>query len=181
MDTGFKTAGTVEATGGWSYCTVARLASDDSSRTMTSRESYTIFQLSDFDFGIPADSTIDGIEVNFQLRTTDDWARAYAKVGLSWDDGSSWSDYSTAVSTISTTDVSYTEGGATSEWGRTWDDLELADGTFQLRLAGYTNDSFWGNAQVDLVRVKVYYTIAGTTSPSISPSDSQPVKDSVNH
>jgi hypothetical protein len=111
----------------------------------------------DFDLGsdIPNNAAIDGIEVRLDGWTTGSPSTRRMCVELSWNDGSSW----TAAKTIDLTgsETSFFLGGATDNWGRTWDDNEFDGNNFRIRITNVSNVSTT-DFRLDYVAAKVYYT-----------------------
>lgn len=158
-DTGFKSAATVEAAGDWVSFTAVNLASSDDTRATDTGTSYGVGgEISDFSFGIPGGSTINGIEVTAEFSASVSGRVATTELSLSWDDGTTY----TAVkedTVTGTTDAVKTYGGAADTWGRSWTTAELADGAFRLKARGKL--SFTGTShRLDQVLVKVYYSQA---------------------
>src|SRR5262249_1028222 len=161
-DTGFKTAGTVEVSTGWADFTTTRLGTSDDSRAScdSACDDSDDGQLSDFAFGIPSGSTINGIEMTVEANESVNSGNIPITASLSWNDGSSFT--STKPATVDgTSDIVYTIGGSSDTWGRTWTTSELADGAFRARLdKSPTSDAL----NVDQIRIKVYYTPPATSA-----------------
>jgi len=158
-DTGFKTAGTIEVNTGWSSFTTGTINTSDDSRASCSSicDNSDDAQMSDFTFGISSGATIDGIEVAIEANESSSFGDIDLDVALSWNDGSSFTSTKTAT-VDGTSDSTYTLGGATDTWGRTWSDSELADGTFRVQ---FDKQSSTDSLNIDHVQVKVYYTTSG--------------------
>lgn len=168
-DTGFKTGGTVEAAGDWGTFTVTQLASSDDLKTLCGSGGDNCDldaekgQLSDFTFG--AYGTVDGIEVALESACAAGIGSCAAAgdlqtVALSWDDGTSWTSDKT-TSELTTSDATYTLGGSTDTWGRTWTPAELANGTFRARVAGSCAAGCGAagpSSVIDLFQIKIYWT-----------------------
>jgi hypothetical protein len=89
--------------------------------------------LSNFGFGVPAGSTIQGIEVKLNSRVDSTSGSPRFCVQLSWNGGASWTTAITS-GTLSTAETIYTLGGVTNTWGRTWTDTDFNDANFRVRL-----------------------------------------------
>lgn len=165
-DTGAKVTGTVESAGTWTDFTTTRLnTSDNSKATCGAPQTTCIGTLSDYSFGIPAGATINGIEVvaevacsGLECSTAED--NSQLLVSLSWDNGTSQtSATSTTAGVLTATDATFTFGGATQTWGRTWSASEFADGTFMASTTAIGVNA--GDAVVvDFHTITVYYTPA---------------------
>jgi hypothetical protein len=108
-------------------------------------------------FGLPAAVTsIDGITVRARMRTNSTTGTFGACIQLSWDGGASWTAHRPI--TFSTSAVTtYTFGGATDMWGRTWTAGNLSTSNFRVRIidvATVTNKRF----DLDWLGVSVDYT-----------------------
>lgn len=155
-DTGFKTTGTVEVNTGWSNFTTARLNTSDNSRAAcdSTCDNSDDAQTSDYNFGVPSGSTINGIEVQVEANEAVSSGNIPLNISLSWNDGSNFTSTKTAT-VDGTTDVTYTLGGSTDTWGRSWSVAELADGTFRARFDKSTSSD---TLNIDYAHIKVYYT-----------------------
>lgn len=169
ITTGTVTCGTVEVTGLWTNCTTTQVNIDDGNRTSKAGPTYSSFQLSDFNFAIPTNATIVGIEVgvNCSISTSD--STGHIKCALSWDDGSTWTDDSAEQTTSDTLDSTKTFGSSTTLWGRIWAVSDFAVGSFRLKVYGYV-DSSLRLIRVDYIYVKIYYNTFSTMehTPTIS-------------
>jgi hypothetical protein len=88
----------------------------------------------DFNLGVPASVTsIDGILVRVDSGMNNNGGTNNLCVELSWNAGASWTaakSYDMAISTITT----YTLGGATDTWGRTWTGANFSNADFRVRI-----------------------------------------------
>lgn len=118
---------------------------------------------SNFSLSVPSGATINGIEVKVEgLRVQ---SNQDLGIRLSWNGGSTYT--ATTTQTINTSsDATYTYGGATSTWGRSWTDSELSNANFKLYAADTTNTNRW--VEIDHIQVKVYYTEATTGTPGVT-------------
>ena len=156
--TGFKTAGTINESTGFTNFTTTRLGSSDNSYA-TSLTTDPLGRISTFGFSIPSGATINGVEVTLEAKVS--FGTIGIPFSLSWNNGTSFT--TTKSNTITTTEAVYTYGGSTDTWGRTWTDSELADGTFQVKI-NPPSSAF--SVSYDQIRAKVYYTPTGTTTAS---------------
>jgi len=117
-----------------------------------------------FGFGItPAESTIDGIQVQLDTRQAPPSGTGYFSVQLY--DGSSWT--STTLTTGPLGSV-YTLGSETEKWGGSWTTAKINSVNFKVKITslGTTNNWF-----IDIVKVGVTYTApSDTTPPVITPT-----------
>jgi len=163
-DTGLHTAETVEVATGWSNMTVARVGSSDNSDASCDAtcDNNDDAQLSDFSFGIPSGATINGIEVQAEMAEGNSTGSIGVELSLSWNDGASFT--STKTRTVNgTSDSTYTFGGSSDTWGRTWSDSEFADGNFRLKIDKLADSD---TLSIDRVRVEVSYTTGAVGLPS---------------
>ena len=111
-----------------------------------------------FNFGIPATSTILGIEV---LVEGDDptFANQGFSVELSWDGGTTYTSAGYSATWPTGTDVTRYLGGAADTWGRTWADTEFSTSNFRVRMNKIGND--YSNTKLDWIGVNVTYTSSG--------------------
>ena len=108
-------------------------------------------------FSLPATvSSIDGITISARMGTNSTGGTYGACVQLSWDGGTTWTTHQPI--TFSTNAMTtYTWGGATDTWGRTWTPGQLDTGSFRVRLidaATVTNKTF----SLDWIGASVNYT-----------------------
>lgn len=118
-----------------------------------------------FNCQVPTNATVVGIEVLIERRSsstsaTDNWTDTsirLVKAGTVVGDNKS-----TAAVWTNTTDAEFTYGGAADLWGTTWTPAEVNASDFgvslQLRKIGSTSRT----ASVDCIRVRVYFTPAGS-------------------
>lgn len=113
--------------------------------------------------GIPSGSTIEGIEVFIEGKTT---GRDF-DISL-WNKSNSNPDAYTAtkLADLGSTESTVTLGGSTEKWGKTWIDTDF-DTNFKIKVDA--NSGSGTTAYLDMVQVKVYYTAPIIVSnPSLS-------------
>ncbi len=118
---------------------------------------------STFGFNIPAGSIINGIVVEWKRRqatagpaVTDNAVRIIKTSNIGATDRSSGTSWTTT-----NTWISY--GSATDLWGETWAAADINASGFGAALSAQVTDPSLANtAQVDAVRITVYYTPTGT-------------------
>ena len=76
---------------------------------------------------------------------------------LSWDGGTSWTSYVALGSTLTTTETTYTLGGAANLWGRTsWSPSELGASTFRVEITDVASSTA-RDFSLDGLKVRVTY------------------------
>jgi len=109
-----------------------------------------------YGFSIPAGASIRGIEVRLDALVDSTANTPQLCVEISWDGGTSWTA-GIATANLTTAEVTYTLGGNTDTWGRTWSSTEFTDANFRIRtitLAASTARDF----SLDWIPVQVTYT-----------------------
>ena len=122
-----------------------------------------------YGFSLPAGATINGIEMNLVAKANSTSGTPKMCVELSWNGGTTWA---TAKSTnnLTTSSASYTLGGPTDTWGRTWSDTDFTDSNFRVRVinvASNTSRTF----SLDYAGIKVYYNGISSGSNDQAPYD----------
>lgn len=176
--TGEKTAGTVELDGHWTDCTVARLAAIDAVSAHSHDTAYganSYFCLSDFNFGIPAGSTIADIQATVVFSANGHPYKASIRCAISKNDGASWSLFAKEQTVWNETYRAKIFTGAAAIPGWPWTPADFADGTFQLKVDGKISNSSW-QIRVDYVSVKIFYSTPGAI-PAFTYEVSQAVFD----
>lgn len=165
-DTGFRTSGTIVSTGTWTNFTTTRIATADDSRASTVNTAFDPGVARNFGFTVPTNATIDGIEVNIELSPSNGAQIATARASLSHNAGTNYTAVSAEVShTGNSTDQSKTMGGAADTWGRSWTPAEINDNAnFYVKLEAKNSAGGAANTRVDILRVKVYYTLPKTAT-----------------
>jgi Flp pilus assembly protein TadG len=184
-DTGWGEVATTAPSGGqWSFSSgniISAVASDDSvyahENTNGQQQRWGTFGLattgsSPIPFPAANQSvTIDGLVVRLtDTRVSVSCSNSRVNVQLSWDGGTSWS---TAVATpnLTTTQLDYllpSSGGSTgtAAWGaHNWVRADFTDANFQVRLTAVKGCSTsTTQLRVDMIEVRVYYTVETTTT-----------------
>jgi hypothetical protein len=122
-----------------------------------------------YSFSIPAGSVITGIAVQLVAKVDHTANAPKMCAQLSWDGGKTWT--ATQMTTLlSTSQATYTLGGATDLWGRsTWSAGHFSNANFRLRIinvASATNRTFL----LDSAGVRVFYSAPTSTSTATRPS-----------
>lgn len=121
----------------------------------------------DYGFSLPTGAAVDGVEVRLAARVDSTSNSPKMCVQLSWDGGTSWTA-AQSTTTLTVSGTTYTLGGSSDTWGRTWADTDFSDQNFRVRIinvAGSTSRDF----SLDYAGVKVYYN--GISS---IPNDEEP-------
>lgn len=142
------------------YANDSVFASDVNSGTGTST-SYTSSQKDrhvfyNYGFNIPAGATINGIQVRVDARADRASGTRQIYVQFSWDGGTNWT---TAQSTgnLGTSEATYTLGGTTNTWGRTWTANDFSNANFRVRVIDVSNNTS-RDFYLDYIAVNVTYT-----------------------
>jgi type II secretory pathway pseudopilin PulG len=109
-----------------------------------------------YNFSLPTGTVIDGIEVRLDARADSTTGNPKMCVQLSWDGGTTWTD-AKSTSTLTTSEATYTLGGAADTWGRTWSSTNFTNANFRVRIidvASNTSRDF----SLDWAAVKIYYS-----------------------
>ena len=117
----------------------------------------------DFAFGLPAGSTLAGIEVRLDARADSTSGTPRMCVQLSSDGGVTWTA-AKSTPTLGTALNSFTLGGATDTWGRAWNATDLSDTSFRVRVintASSTSRDFF----LDWIALRPH-AAAGGSSPT---------------
>jgi hypothetical protein len=111
---------------------------------------------SDFDIDIPAGATVEGIEVSLDGWKDDGSTSAYYNVQLSWDGGNSWTGAWPTAYLWREVEQTFTVGGTSSSWGRSWTRDQLLNENFRVRIVSVCS---WEGRDfyLDWVRVRVTY------------------------
>ena len=128
----------------------------------------------DFDFSIPSNATITGIQVEIERNA--DGANAIkdeevkllkngALTGSNMKLGSWWANGSSEVATY---------GGSDNLWGSTWTPADINNNNFGVSLACRNYQNYGRLAQVDYVRITVTYTTPAAATTTVVTSSTNP-------
>lgn len=109
----------------------------------------------DYNFNLPAGAVIRGIEVRLDARADSASNTPRICVQISWNGGATWTT-AQQTSTLGTTEATYTLGGISNTWGRTWNVSDFSNANFRIRVidvAGSTARDFY----LDYLAVNVTY------------------------
>ena len=140
-------------------------SSNDTYAVATGLASMNEQDYSSFSFNVPSGATINGIEVKVKAQRTQ--INQDLTLQLSWNNGSSFT--SSKINAItSASDATYTYGGSTDTWGRSWTDTEFGNTNFRLYAKNTTSTN--RNISIDHVQVNVYYTPSGAGNSATTTS-----------
>jgi hypothetical protein len=165
----FLPTGTSPSSGNWTNPTNATTYNNNSSATKNSATN-AMQMWTNFGISVPSTGTvtINGIEIDTRAAASDA-SGCTMRVALSWNGstltGAGWTSAQT-VSLTSSSLTTYTVGGSSNLWGRTWATSELANGRFQIRLERVDPGSACTDTytlSVDHLRVRIHWTQVTTT------------------
>ena len=107
----------------------------------------------DYNISVPGCATISGIEVRLDARADATAGAPRICVQLSWNGGASWTS-PLQTGTLTTSEATYTLGGAANTWGRSWSSAELSNANFRVRVINVASNSS-RDFSLDWVSVKV--------------------------
>lgn len=108
-----------------------------------------------YNFGISSGATISGIEVRLDARADSTTGSPKMCVQLSWDGGTTWTT-AQSTSNLTTSEATYTLGGSSNTWGRTWTSSDFSNANFRLRVINVASNTS-RDFSLDWAAVKVYY------------------------
>ena len=164
-DTGWVSPGTATEyfCGGctsWANDDNIKIQNDTYSESSMDKLDYTQYQSAEnFTLGIPAGSTIDGIEVRYD-GYVENSAIQEASIRLHKNGAPSGTDYGDDASIpTSDTDTYKVDGGPTDMWSSGYDYDDVTDSTFVFYLQMYNSDVVTTyDGYIDHMQIKVYYT-----------------------
>ncbi len=110
----------------------------------------------DYNFNIPAGSTVDGVEVRLDAKLDSVSGDPFVCAEISWNGGATWTVAKT-TSTIATMENSYFLGSPADVWGRTWSVSDFSNTNFRLRITTVAGGTF-RDFELDWAAVQVAYT-----------------------
>jgi len=129
----------------------------------------------DYNLSIPSGSTINGIQVRLDAKADATTGAPKMCVQLSWNGGTSWTT-AKQTTTLTTSEATYSLGGATDTWGRTWTTSNFTNANFRVRIidvASNTSRDFsldWAAVQVNYTLPTPTYTPTITNTPTHTPT-----------
>jgi serine protease AprX len=111
---------------------------------------------SNYSISIPGGATaINGIEVRLDARADATGGAPRMCVQLSWDGGTTWTAAKTSAN-LTSSEATYTLGGAADTWGRTWSSTNFSNANFRVRIINVASNSS-RDFSLDWVAVRVTY------------------------
>lgn len=108
-----------------------------------------------YGFSIPTGATINGIEIALTGRADSSSNSPTFCVQLSWDGGTTWTT-AKSTATLSTTNTTYTLGGAADTWGRAWSDTNFSNANFRVRIINVSSSTS-RDFSLDWIGAKIHY------------------------
>jgi len=175
-DTGWHYPGTVAqvdhpfGTKSWLYLDECKTSNDVSanSRGAVSGGNSEWLWTTNYAMGVPDGATINGIYVGIEAKADDPYAVSDLDVRMIKAGAVVGDDLSKHIDWL-TTDVWYYYGGSTNKWGTTWTVAQVNASNFGL--AFQASMYIRAVAQVDCIRIKIYYTEAVGTNMKINIGD----------
>lgn len=98
--------------------------------TSTAKDKHLYYN---YNVSLPGSAVIDGIEVRLDGRVDSTSGTPRFCVQLSWDGGVTWTTAKTSA-TLTTSEATYTLGGAADNWGRTWSVANFSNANLRVRI-----------------------------------------------
>jgi len=117
-----------------------------------------------FVFGL--NPIIEGIEIRVDAQS-DNGKQATLNIELSWDGGSSFTSTGRNTGVMPTSENTFTFGGPTDTWGRTWAESELTSNNFRVRLNSASSDNN-RVGRLDWLPVTVYFSNGPAVNISVT-------------
>lgn len=135
-------------------------ASDDSRARANGASIVTHYiKATNFSFSIPSGATIDGIVVEAEVSEL--FGDMYDNAVRIVKGGAIGSTDKASGTAWTGTDTYLSHGGASDLWGETWTDSDINSSNFGMAISAKNNAPVVGTANVDHVRITVYYTTSG--------------------
>ncbi len=100
-------------------------------------------------------TAVDGIEVRLDARVDSTAGTPRFCVQLSWDGGVTWTTAKTSAN-LTTSEATYTLGGAADNWGRTWSTGDFSNTNFRVRIIPIASSTA-RDFSLDWIAVRVTY------------------------
>ena len=130
-----------------------------------------VLEATHYDFAIPTDATIDGIQVDlFRLETLDrdtilDISATLLKAGVTTGNNYHNEDY--WGSDPDRNKILYGNAWGTDKWGTTWTPAQINADGFGFQIYAYTEFDASALAQINYIKITVYYTAAAVTYTAV--------------
>lgn len=127
----------------------------------------------DFNISIPTDAEVKGIEVEIRGRASSGQCRIGVELSPRADINAQWTSTNFVVPTSgnlatgsgSSSDQTYTVGGASALWGALWSEAQVENSDFGIRLSRISVNNC-GTVLVDRIRIRIHYA---TSSNQVVP------------
>jgi len=145
---------------GWSvgWATPANGFASDNAYATSNATSSTDYSV--FGFAVPSTDTVTGIMV--KLEASASAGGGTIKVELSWNGGTATTTSGFTTSALTTSDVVYTLGSASANWGRTWAPADLSDANLRVRIVAVPSSG--NTVKLDAIQVNVFHQATGGSS-----------------
>ena len=178
-DTGFVLAGAGSfiAGAGTDWTNAANITASDN--VYATFFAFTSDPLKGASFGlsVPTAATINGIEVQLEVKADIASGSSIAAVNVGKSDAVLGTE-KTPATPLTTSDALYTYGGASDLWGLSWTAAEINAATFQARFSATVGNET--TCSCDAIWIKVYYTqsVGAATGTVAAAAASQATKKS---
>ncbi len=116
-----------------------------------------------YNISLPSDAAVTGIVVRLDARLsascTSSPQTRKMYIELSWNGGTSWTAAQSTNNLSTSSMTTYTLGGSTNIWGRSWTPADFTNANFRVRITNVANSTSC-EFRLDWVPVKVYYNSA---------------------
>ena len=165
---GFETTPTnAHADGGGSAVDTDSGAKNNADPTGTGTDKHNYYNYGIDSIPIPTGSTINGITVRADIAVDLTDHNPFTAIRLSWDIGNSWTTVK-QITLSGTAETTYTYGGSTDNWGRTWSVSELSNANFRVQVIN--GDTSKGKSErdfsLDWIPVSITFTAPWDSSES---------------
>jgi len=123
-----------------------------------------------FGFSVPVGATIDGIVVEFERKAAVANLVSDFRINIVKADGAYGTENKAAGGYWSTTEAYYTYGGSSDLWSLAWTAANINHANFGVGISVLHLAN--GRADIDHVRITVYYTVPGPSNFYINVGDS---------
>ncbi|HLF27346.1 MAG TPA: hypothetical protein VJG32_13505 [Anaerolineae bacterium] len=142
----------------------------NTSCTNTGKDRHDFFN---YNIPIPGGSgSVTGIAVRLDAFADSTTGAPRLCVQLSWNGGTTWTAAQT-TGTLGTAEQTFTLGGATNTWGRTWTLSELSNANFRVRVIDVASNTA-RDFSLDWVGVQVFFGSGPTPTPTNTPPGPTP-------
>ncbi len=108
-----------------------------------------------YNINLPPTAVVQGIQVRLDARADATGGSPKICVQLSWDGGTTWTT-AKQTSTLTTSEVTYTLGSTSDNWGRTWAVGNFSNANFRIRVIDVASNSS-RDFSLDYIAVNVTY------------------------